>query len=193
MTRPVCWVLIAFAAACDGGSKGSAPPVAGTRVGLQPAFTLAGVGVSIAGAVSFEDLGAVASSPPRGIDGVMRHVYGPGSDLSVRFFIPAAVYHGPATYTCGAEQGKLPQNYAYCSLTVVHRASDTISATWTTEGAPTGVYGPFSGCDIVVAQDEATVKSGTMSCTPPFATGTSGHPDAGKALTVSGSWKYQIL
>lgn len=192
MTRRAwCAALIALAAACNRGSSPEASnTVGGKDAGAPRVFTVSGV--SFAGAVSFEDLGAVTSSPRRPIDGVMRHVYGPGFDVSVRFFVPAAIYHGPATYRCGAEQGKLPQDYAHCSITVEHRGKARV-AVWTTEGAPSGFYGPLTGCDIVVSQDAPTEKSGTMTCALPFATASGGHPDSGKALTVSGGWRYRIL
>lgn len=148
-------------------------------------------GVSFAGDVTFERVQKFPSTLP--LDGSLEHAYSTSSHLNVRFFIPSAVYAGVGTYTCGADPLVLPEQYGYCTLTVEHAVSATTSATWTTEGAPSGVYGPLTGCNVMVDQDGSTAKSGRIACAGlPFATAFGAHPDAGVDLTITSTWTYPV-
>ncbi len=149
-------------------------------------------GVSFSGSVTFESVQKFPSSLP--IDGSLEHDYSAATRLTVRFFIPAAIYSGPGTYTCGADPSILPEAYGYCSVTVEHVLDANTSATWTTEGAPSGVYGPLVGCDVIVDEDGTTSKSGRIDCVGlPFATARGAHPDAGVNLTIAATWAYPVF
>jgi hypothetical protein len=178
--------------ACGSGSRPQPPEAAGPAVAQSRALTV--TGVSFAGTFDLEESGAFQLSPPRPIDGMVRHWLSSTSYVEVRFFVPAAVYGGPGTYECGAEPEKLPGEYAYCSISLEHVASRGVTALWTTQGAPSGVYGPLPGCTLVVAAVDGGSRSGHVTCPAlPYATSMGGDPDAGKPLAVTAAWSYRAF
>jgi hypothetical protein len=149
-------------------------------------------GVSFAGDVRFEQVHKFASD--MAIDVQLEHRAADGVALVVRLSIPAGAFLGPGTYACGADPGLPPSEYAYCSITVEHHVDGATYAIWTTQGAPAGVYGPLSGCELVVTQDDADRKAGHVACVGlPFATAFGAHPDAGVDLSIIGDWSYPVL